>query len=310
MRRLAATALALAAATALAAAAAAGAGAARRAGDGDTVEKRWGAAKTHVVLTMGTSDYQVGDVRVSFLVVGSNGKLIEAPRARLSLARGMKEQAFTTGSATLEATAPAGGSVDPGDVSHIFVGHVRVPGPGTYWLLAQLDGKDVAGLGNVIVRKAPTAVPVGAAAPASATPTISTVKDVARLTTRTPPDTELLRVSVADALKQHAPFVVAFATPKFCSSRTCGPVVDVVDAVRKRFAGTPVTFIHVEIYTDNNPSKGPNAWVRQWNLPSEPWVFLVGKDGKVKARFEGATSERELAAAIPALLGVAEPKHG
>lgn len=308
MRRIAVTVLALAA-VALPAAAAGMAGAARHAGDGDSVEKRWGAARTHVVLTMGTSDYQVGDTRVSFLVVDAQGKLIEAPHARLSLARALKGKAFATGTATLEALAPAGGSVAAGDVGHIFVGHVRVPGPGTYWLLAQLDGKDVAGLGNVVVHKSPSAVAVGAAAPASRTPTLATVKDVARLTTRTPPDSELLRVSVADALKRHAPFVLAFATPKFCASRTCGPVVDVVDSVRRRFAGTPVTFIHVEIYADNNPSKGPNAWVREWNLPSEPWVFLVGRDGKVKARYEGATSERELAAAIPAAFGVAEPKH-
>jgi hypothetical protein len=33
---------------------------------------------------------------------------------------------------------------------------------------------------------------------------------------------------------------------------------------------------------------------------SEPWVFLVGRDGRVKAKFEGSVSEAELAAAIRA----------
>jgi hypothetical protein len=89
---------------------------------------------------------------------------------------------------------------------------------------------------------------------------------------------------------------VVFATPKFCESRTCGPVVDVVDAVRRRVPG--VGFIHVEIYEENNPALGVNRWVQEWKLPTEPWVFLVGRDGRIKAKFEGAVSEQELEAAV------------
>jgi hypothetical protein len=103
-----------------------------------------------------------------------------------------------------------------------------------------------------------------------------------------------LRYSVADSLGAHVPFVVVFATPRYCTSRTCGPVVDVVDRVRRDLAVTGVRFIHVEIYKDNNPAKGENEWVRQWHLPSEPWTFLVGRDGKIKAKFEGALSRAEL----------------
>lgn len=270
-----------------------------------TVESRWKDADTHVVLTMGTSDYGPGRIRVSFLVVGSDGQLITAPRARLSLARGMKEVPFATGTATLLTTSAPGARTDPDDHTELFAGTIRAPGPGTYTLLAELEGKSVAGIASVIVQKEPQAPAVGDRAPASRTPTLATQPDVKLLTTRTPPDTELLRVSVADALRRKEPFVVAFATPKFCSSRTCGPVVDVVDAARKRFAGTPVRFIHVEIYEGNNPSKGPNRWVREWRLPTEPWLFVVGADGRVKARFEGGFSLGELTRAITGQLGVA-----
>jgi hypothetical protein len=92
--------------------------------------------------------------------------------------------------------------------------------------------------------------------------------------------------------------VVTFATPRYCSSRTCGPVVDVVDQVRRRFKGTAIRFIHVEIYRDNDPRKGENEWVREWHIPSEPWTFLVGRNGRIKAKFEGAVSSRELEAAV------------
>jgi hypothetical protein len=108
----------------------------------------------------------------------------------------------------------------------------------------------------------------------------------------------MLHDSVASSLRAHKPFVLVFATPRWCQSQICGPVVDVVDAARKRFAGRGIRFIHVEIYRDNNPAKGFNRWVREWHLPSEPWTFLVGADGRIKAKFEGAVSVAELSAAI------------
>ena len=95
--------------------------------------------------------------------------------------------------------------------------------------------------------------------------------------------------------------MVAFATPKYCTSRTCGPIVDVVSEVRRRHEADGIRFIHVEIYEGNDPAKGENRWVREWKLPSEPWVFLVGADGKIKARFEGTASVGELDAAVAQL---------
>ena len=149
--------------------------------------------------------------------------------------------------------------------------------------------------------KRPQAPAVGDKAIASRTPTLASAHgDVASLTTANPPDLSLLRYSVADSLAVHAPFVLAFATPKFCTSRTCGPEVDVVQAVQKRFSGSGIRFIHVEIYQDNNPAAGFNRWVKEWRLPSEPFVFLVGRDGRIKARFEGSVSTAELAAAVRA----------
>ena len=72
--------------------------------------------------------------------------------------------------------------------------------------------------------------------------------------------------------------------------------------MRRDFTGSRIRFIHVEIYKDNNPAKGENEWVRQWNLPSEPWTFLVGRDGRVKAKFEGSLSRAELESSVRKLL--------
>jgi hypothetical protein len=74
--------------------------------------------------------------------------------------------------------------------------------------------------------------------------------------------------------------------------------VDVVDRVRRDFRGSGVRFIHVEVYRDNDPARGVNRWMREWRLPSEPWVFVVGRDGRIRAKFEGSVSLRELREAV------------
>jgi hypothetical protein len=77
----------------------------------------------------------------------------------------------------------------------------------------------------------------------------------------------------------------------------CGPVVDVVAEVKAATDGD-VTFIHQEIYKDNDINKGFRPQVGQWGLPTEPWIFLIGRDGKVVERFEGAVSVAELQRAV------------
>jgi hypothetical protein len=118
------------------------------------------------------------------------------------------------------------------------------------------------------------------------------------LTTSTKPDPALYRTSVAEAIEAGDPLVVTFATPKYCTSRTCGPVVDVVSEVRRRHADAGIRFVHAEIYRGNDPTQPENPWITAWKLPSEPWVFVVDGDGVVQARFEGTVSVRELDRAV------------
>jgi hypothetical protein len=257
-----------------------------------------------IALVPGTSDYAPGTVRVVFLVIDSRGKSIERPRARVWVARSFDDKPFLRTTARLENVGVPGVSeAAAGDVTHVYVARLRLPHAGKHVLVAEpVGGRPIQGALDVEVAEEPKAPAVGAKAFPSRTPTVSSTDgDLAELTTRTPPDVALLRDSVAGSLADRAPFVLAFATPKFCTSRTCGPVVDVVDHVRKRLGPSPVRFIHVEIYEDNQPPE-TNRWVKEWKLPTEPWVFLVGRDGKIKARFEGSVSAAELEAAVRRLL--------
>jgi hypothetical protein len=140
---------------------------------------------------------------------------------------------------------------------------------------------------------------VGEAVPASKTPTGSG-RELRRITTDTKPDPDFYRTSIHEAVGSGEPFVVTFATPKFCSSAVCAPTLDIVKRESRDWRG--VEFIHVEVYElDDTTNLEPVAAVREWGLPSEPWVFVVGPDGKLAAKFEGTVSPGELADALKSL---------
>ena len=120
--------------------------------------------------------------------------------------------------------------------------------------------------------------------------------NLTRLSTRIPPAREMLQTDFADVVGRK-PVVLLFATPALCKSRTCGPVVDIAEEVRAQ-NGKGVTFIHQEIYQDNDPGKPLRSQVTRWRLKTEPWAFVIDQHGKVAARFEGVFSVGELARAV------------
>lgn len=264
--------------------------------EAQTLEALWRAPGEDVAIVPGAADFGPGTVRLPFLVVDGQGRVVTRPTARIWVARALEGEPFATGTARAESIGVTG--PEPGEPSEIFVTELDLPEPGTYWMLAEpVGGRRIQAIGTVVVKPQTAAPAVGAKAIASETPTLESAS-LDELTTSTTPDRALYESSVADALAGGAPFVVAFATPKYCTSRTCGPVVEVVSEVRRRHAGSGIRFIHAEIYRDNDPTKGETSWVREWNLPSEPWVFVVGPDGVVRERFEGTVSVGQLDAAV------------
>ena len=253
-----------------------------------------------VAAVAGNGDFAPGDVRFSFLVIRHDARPVERPRARVWLARSRSTRLFERALATLEPIGVTGHSeAASGGVRNIYVVHLHVPRPGRYWLVAEPVGARIQALATLDVERRASSPAVAAKAPASNTPTLATAGGrTSTLTTRIPPDRALLRYSIAQSLAARKPFVVTFATPRYCTSRTCGPVVDVVDAVRREYEATGIRFIHVEVFAGNDPQRGYNRWMKQWHLTTEPWTFVVGRDGRIKAKFMGSVSAGELAAAV------------
>ena len=109
--------------------------------------------------------------------------------------------------------------------------------------------------------------------------------DIASIDTRQPPD-DMHEKSFASVVGKK-PVALIIATPQLCQSRVCGPVVDVGEQMKSRY-GKQVEFIHQEVYKNNDPKQGLRKPLEQLNLATEPWLFVVGKDGRITARLEGS----------------------
>ncbi len=144
---------------------------------------------------------------------------------------------------------------------------------------------------------------VGQPAPATHNPTANDVADVETIDSGRPVD-DMHQVSIADAIQQHRPALVVFATPAFCTSNTCGPEVKVVQSLEPAYRDR-LAFIHVEIYRNFKPDPSKKTLAQaviDWRLQTEPWIFLIDSKGIIQARFEGPTATDEVKAAIDQLL--------
>ena len=155
------------------------------------------------------------------------------------------------------------------------------------------------------VRNSNIAIGLGDDAPLSRNPALSEGVLFSDVSSRNVTSDKLHQLSVEQALMRQAPLIVVFASPRFCMSALCGPAVDLIEEVQVEF-GDRVNFIHIEPWDLSVArSEGrlvPSKWAKEWNLPSEPWVFLINPDGRVAARFEGPVSKIELTDEIHKIL--------
>lgn len=148
---------------------------------------------------------------------------------------------------------------------------------------------------------------LGDPAPASRQLTLADVAGISEIDSSYPPRPHMHDVTVADALAGGKPLVIAFATPAFCESRTCGPVMDfVMDPLYETHKDEAV-FIHIEPYKLKELREGagliPVQAAEEWRLQTEPWIFVVDRNGKVSAKFEGIIALDEVEAALAGALG-------
>lgn len=249
-----------------------------------------------------TTDLAVGANRIAFGLVTLEGSPVRAPEAQFRAIYLPPGQA----PGEVRATGTAKFQRWPIGPQGVFSTRLEFNQAG-FWELevsaTRPDGKPVLAKGAFQVKEKPATPAIGAQAPRSVTPTVEGVLDLATITTANPPDPDLYRLSIHQALDAGKPLVVTFATPAFCMTATCGPSVGVLLELKDRYKDR-ANFIHVEIFQNphllqgGRPVGGYAPAVLEWGLPTEPFTFVMDGQGRVRAKFEGFTTGEEIEAAL------------
>ncbi len=257
-----------------------------------------------------SSEILAGKNRFLFSLTDAANKLVAAPDVPVTLeffdvTADENQVAFTTDSRFLWAIEGQRG---------LYAADVEFPKAGRWgarFTATFPDGRSEQVRADFDVAESGPTLAIGAPVVSIDTPTAADVGgDLARVSTDQAPDPAFYRTSVADALTAQEPFVLTFATPAFCQTAMCGPLLEKVKAVAADYP--TLTFINVEPYmmafTEGrlqpvlaDGQLQAAAWTDAWGLRSEPWIFVIDGDGKVTAKFEGAVAEDELRDAFDAV---------
>jgi hypothetical protein len=246
-----------------------------------------------VNLLIGTFNTLAGrpDERVALLVVDGDRKPVTSDAA-VTVRFGDAPQ-----SRTLGPPLPAERHTD-GLLTPYYLVKTQFPAPGAYAIQADVGGKPAMAAVEVIDPARDATPKPGERLIATPTPTPADKRGVDPICTREP-ECPLHDVSLDVALGEGRPLAVLFATPAFCQTATCGPVLDVLLKEREAFADK-VRFVHVEIFKDRNAKETAPA-VGAYKLQNEPWLYLAGADGVIRERLAGPYDRVELRGALQRL---------
>lgn len=189
------------------------------------------------------------------------------------------------------------------EVIRYFAPTVTIPAPGPYRFVVS-SGERQAILGLNVLDQSQVLVPgIGQRMISIETPTVKDPGDVDPICTRSPV-CEFHAHTPAEMLSQGKPFALLIATPSFCQTEFCGPVLDVLIDVQPDFAD--ITMIHAEVYENPNevggnlgdPNLRPAPVLRAMAMDYEPALFIVGSDGLVVHRLDNVYDESELRSAL------------
>lgn len=121
------------------------------------------------------------------------------------------------------------------------------------------------------------------------------------------PQCPLHATSLDVSLGEAKPVVYLVATPKFCQTGVCGPVLDVLEKTAADYTDK-ITFIHQEVYQSaaEAAEKGATATltsqVQELHIQSEPVLFITDADGVIRHRLDSVYDHTELSEALDDVL--------
>lgn len=253
-------------------------------------------------LALATSDLAVGDNRIVFGVIDAQAGAVSDATVQVSTFYLPPGEAQQGPIESVDAVFRAW----PVSPRGVYTAQLRFDRAGEWGIgvvTASPDGAERTASARVQVKPQSATPAIGAPAPASVSKTLADVDDISQLTTDIDPDAELYAATIADALTDGKPLLVAFSTPAYCQTATCGPQLDVIKRLKADYGGA-ATFIHIEVYDNPHEIEGDlsraviSPTLTEWGLPSEPWTFVIDGGGIVRAKFESFTTREELEVAL------------
>lgn len=251
-------------------------------------------APSPLAIAVGTDGFVAGENRVPFVAFDGGKPATGFTSADVDIYPVGKDQAQSAWHGTAK-------SFPDYDIPY-WVTYPVFPTAGLWAVVVHLhaaDGTIVDGQFAVQVEESSQSPQIGDLPPASQNRTLTTEPDISKLTSDLQPDQDLYHMTVADAMQSGRPTVVTFATPAYCTSRMCAPVLNSVKAVAAGYKGE-INFIHIEVYKQFQPLVYADE-METWGLTSEPWTFVLDSGGKVAARLGGPLSKTELEQALAKL---------
>jgi hypothetical protein len=273
---------------------------------GKTLEELANALSAGPRLGLATSLFTPGDNRLAFGLLDSKNAFLYGKTA-VYVGRRPSDRARGPFLAPPDSMLPAPrfrskGADDPSEPKAVYSTTVPLDRAGAWYVLVMTKTKSglQGAIGQIKVTR-DTAIPsVGERAPAVDTDVASSLAgSLSEVDTRDPHD-DMHKVSFKDVLGKR-PVALLMSTPALCQSRVCGPVTDVAVEVEKEY-GDRMTFIHQEVFVDNDLTKGYRPPLRAFKLSSEPWLFTVDRRGVIAARLQGAFGGRDFRRAVEAAL--------
>jgi hypothetical protein len=269
--------------------------------EGRTLQQMADIARGQLNVSWGASVFTPGTARLPFGLFDDAREMIDRPSA-VYVARRGEDRARGPYPATLNSltvSAPfRSQSVADSDPKSIFVARVPFESTGGYQVLILTRNGEGwnAGVTAIPVKRNRKIPAVGDPAPRVSTPVAAPgSRSLSAVDTRRPYD-EMHSVDFKDVVGRK-PVAIVFATPQLCSSRLCGPVTDIAAELQSKY-GDRMTFIHNEVFVDNDAKKTYRPQLKAFGLLTEPWLFVMDSSGRVAARLEGAFGFDEFEAAV------------
>ena len=270
------------------------------------------------------SEIVTGPNRMTFALVAPDGRLIVDARVHLTFYELQGDTALKRFEADAVSRVPARDAGIEEQIDHIHADgsrHVHVSindQTGFYTTLATFDKAADWGVAievdstepkfqgelrtrfNVLAQGSVPAV--GSPAPRTRNLTAADVSDITQIDSSVEPSTELHTATIAETIAAGKPALVLFAVPGFCTSALCGPEMEIMRKLAPSYEGK-AEFIHIEFYKDPGTNRVRSDAATEWNLRSEPWFFVIDKQGNIAARFEGPAALQELDEAMKSVIG-------